>query len=131
MGEQIWVIIVLGLCVGLSVCASAGALIAWSAADPLRVRKLSATVDSVAAEVEDGFKHMRDVELARIVAQCESVLERADDRFDSAERKRRSVAGQKGGAHRAEADLSEILADPSISRPAKISALRQRIHGAG
>ncbi len=82
-------LIVLGsvsLCVSL--LAGALALLAWRAADPLELRRLSATVAETLRGVSDEITHVRDVELPRTIAQAEAFLERGEMRFEAAESKR-------------------------------------------
>ncbi len=118
--------IVTALSLFLSLAATACAIVAWRAADPVRVRTLGATVDAVAAEMTDQLSHFRDVELGRVVGQCEAILERAEDRFDAAERKRKSLVkkGPAAGNADGEADLATQLSDEGIPRAERIRLLR-------
>jgi len=110
----------------LSVLASAVAVLAWRAADPIAVRKLSALVASGLREVQDEVLHVRDVELPRMVGQAEALLERADLRFSSAESKRKTADGKLQRLEAEPAEPSHL--DPTLSDGQRRDALRRHMH---
>lgn len=105
------------IAVVLSALASALAVLAARIADPVATRALRAQM----LECRDDVLHMRDVELPRMLAQAESVLERADMRFDSAESKRKTVAGR---LQRTEQAAPANHMDESLSDGERRAALR-------
>lgn len=102
----------------LSLCI---AVLAWRAADPLEVRRISALAKTGVREIQDDIAHLRDVEMVRIEAACNAILESAELRFDSAERKRKKAdaTNQRIGVREAEAHL-----DPALSDGDRRAALR-------
>ena len=79
----------------LSVLATAIAVLALRYADPadnrVTLKKLRADLD----EVRNNYTDLVEVGLPRLQGQAEALLERAELRFDEAERKRKSVAARE------------------------------------
>lgn len=127
--DMVFVFGTVSICV--SVLAGAIALIAWRAADPLELRRLSATVAQTLRGVSDELAHVREVELPRAVAQAEAFLERADMRFEAAESKRKTVdaKAQKMARDQAHEPRVDAHLDPSLSETERRAALRAMMSG--
>ncbi len=125
--------VVVGVSFAVSVLAGAIAVLAWRAADPLELRRLSAAVAETLRGVSDELAHVRDVELPRTVAQAEALLERAEMRFESAESKRKSVDAKAQRMDRADASAAPEAIDhmaPGLSDGERRAALRSMMRGA-
>jgi hypothetical protein len=109
------------------VVAIAFAILSLKAADPLAMRKLSANVSASTADLENKIQNLADVELPRLEARCEAILDRAELRFDSAEAKRKSVAAREqhlGGPDRGGNGIPRY-ADETLPRAERLAALER------
>jgi hypothetical protein len=111
----------------VSVVAIAFAILSLKAADPLAMRKLSANVSASTADLENKIQNLADVELPRLEARCEAILDRAELKFDSAEAKRKSVAARQqhlGGPDRGGNGIPRY-ADETLPRAERLAALER------
>jgi hypothetical protein len=76
----------------VSVLAGALSLLAMRAADPFRLQKTFALVSEIERRLEAEIKQIGEEEFVRVEANADAVLETAELKFASAERKRKSVA---------------------------------------
>jgi len=119
---------ILAICGSLSVLALGACGYAAFLSDPARIRRALAEVAAEGDSIRNLADTLRTVEFPRLEATCEAVLERAEDRFDSAENKRKAVSGRKGGAANAAASIVD-LNDASISREERRRQVRANMAG--
>lgn len=95
-------VLILSISCAVSVIAFVFSLIALKAADPLELRRISAFSSGTARELTNKLEDLERVQVPRMEAQCEALLDRAELRFEGAEAKRKSVAARErhiGGDH--------------------------------
>ena len=123
--------LLLGIFGALSVLALAFSLLAMRAADPQKLSRLTADFTEFRLKFSKELEQIRDVDLERIEGRAEALLERAELRFDSAERKRKSVAASEQHRDRAGDNGGEPAPwmDGSIPEEARRRALERYLRG--
>jgi hypothetical protein len=87
--------VLISISCAISLLAGALSVVALKAADPIQLRKLAAFVSTTEADLQNKIRDLKDVDLARVEAHAEALLERAELKFESAENKRKSVAARQ------------------------------------
>ena len=106
-------------------------LIALKAADPLELRRISASVSGTTTELRNKLKDLEDVAIPRMEAHAEAILERAELRFDGAEAKRKSIAARSqhmGGADIGPGNGADWL-DENLPVAARKAAIERAYRG--
>ncbi len=129
MDGSVWMI--LSACASLCVVALAATVYSATLSDPARIRRALALVRAESDEIRAMGDTLRTVDFPRLEAACEAVLDRAEDRFDAAERKRKSISGGRQRLNAGTALLQEEadFRDPKLDRQARKAALTAHIRG--
>jgi len=112
------------LCLGIAIAA-------LKAADPLMIRRLQADLSRTAEHFRSKLADLEEVELPRVKANADAVLEAAELKFDGAERKRKSVRATQQHADARDPTGNGGLdwSDESLPRHERVAALERAARG--